>query len=95
MIATVWLALPVPPPTPLPERVDPAIVTPGLRGFLVVLALGLATWLLLLSLSRRLKRLSLPSQPPAQVSQARPAADDEVRRPGQAPAGESRPGMRP
>jgi hypothetical protein len=37
--------------------VDPNKVTPGLLGFLVVLGLGLATWVLLRSMNRQLKKV--------------------------------------
>ncbi len=46
------------------QTVDPARVTPGLLGFLVVLALGLATWALLRSLNKQLKRVDFEEQPP-------------------------------
>lgn len=36
-------------------RVDPARVTPGLLGFLVVFALALATWALMRSMVRHLR----------------------------------------
>jgi hypothetical protein len=35
-------------------------VTPGLLGFAVVVVLGVATWLLVRSLGRRLKKISIP-----------------------------------
>ena len=37
--------------------VDPNKVTPGLLGFLVVLGLGLALWVLLRSMNRQLKKI--------------------------------------
>ncbi len=44
--------------------VDPDRVTPGLLGFTVVLLLGLATWALLRSLDRHLKRVQFEEAPP-------------------------------
>ncbi len=40
--------------------VDPEQVTPGLLGFFVVLAIGLATWALMRSMTKRLKNISVP-----------------------------------
>jgi hypothetical protein len=44
-------------PPSTPAGIDPAQVTPGVLGFLVVVALGLATWVLLRSLGRHLGRV--------------------------------------
>jgi len=59
-------------------QLDPERVTPGLLGFLVVLGLGLATWLLLRSLNHQLRRIRFderatppgeqPAEPPRDVS---------------------------
>lgn len=43
--------------------VDPNRVTPGLLGFTVVVLLGLATWALLRSLNRHLKRVRFEETP--------------------------------
>jgi hypothetical protein len=53
--------------------VDEARVTPGVLGFLVIFALGMATWLLLRSMTRQLKRIDFedPGQDP------RPEADQD------------------
>jgi len=37
-------------------------VTPGVLGFMVVALLGVATYLLIRSMNRQLKRIDLPSQ---------------------------------
>ena len=47
----------------LSAAVDPARVTPGLLGFLVVLGLAIATWLLLRSMSRRIGRVDFEEPP--------------------------------
>jgi hypothetical protein len=46
--------------------VDEASVTPGVLGFLVIFALGMATWLLLRSMTRQLKRIDFedPAEDP-------------------------------
>ena len=47
----------------LGAAVDPDRVTPGLLGFLVVLGLALATWVLLRSMSRQLGRVDFEETP--------------------------------
>lgn len=39
-------------------------VTPGVLGFLVVAVLGFATFLLVKSMNRQLKKINLPKDPP-------------------------------
>jgi hypothetical protein len=41
---------------------DDADVSPGVIGFLVVALLGVATWLLLRSMTRQLKKIDLPDE---------------------------------
>ena len=63
--------------------VDPARVTPGLLGFLVVLGLALATWFLLRSMSRQLGRVDFEETPENEGTgdeQAGDDADDAVER---------------
>ncbi len=48
---------PVPTPSTVPDEYD---VTPGLLGFLVIVAVGLALWVLLRSLSHHLGRIQVP-----------------------------------
>ncbi len=82
--------------TPGAAAVDPSRVTPGVLGFLVVLALGIATWLLLRSMSRRIRGIQFP-EPPAepdpgvgeQPSAGGPPTDDTPTdgAPGGRPAG--------
>ncbi len=47
---------PVPTPSTVPDEYD---VTPGLLGFLVIVAVGLALWVLLRSLSHHLGRIQV------------------------------------
>lgn len=63
--------------TPL-AAVDPARVTPGLAGFLVTLALAVATWLLLRSMIRHLRRVDFVEEPDA-PDEGGGEADDEGR----------------
>jgi hypothetical protein len=42
--------------------VDDNHVSPGALGFLVVAALGVATWLLIRSMNRQIKRIDLPDE---------------------------------
>lgn len=50
--------------------VDESKVTPGLLGFLVVAALGAATYLLIRSMNRQLRRIDLPKDPPGEPEEA-------------------------
>jgi hypothetical protein len=55
-------------------------VSPGLLGFLVVAALGVATWLLVRSMTRQMRKIDLPDErteteapPPSPPSADQPA----------------------
>ncbi|MDP9418284.1 MAG: hypothetical protein M3P48_10750 [Actinomycetota bacterium] len=65
--------------------VDPERVTPGVLGFLVVLAIGLATWALLRSMTRHLKKIQLPRA--EGEAERRPPAPGPARREGGEPRG--------
>jgi hypothetical protein len=43
--------------------VDESKVTPGLLGFVVVALLGVATYLLIRSMNRQIRRIDLPDEP--------------------------------
>lgn len=45
-------------PTPTPTPFDPNLVTPGVIGFVVTLGLILATILILISMNRRVRRVT-------------------------------------
>lgn len=51
----LWLATPTPSPTP---TVNPEAVTPGVTGFIVTLALILAAIVILISMTRRVRRVN-------------------------------------
>ncbi len=46
--------------------VDKSKVTPGVLGFVVVALLGVATYLLIRSMNRQIRRIDLPPDGPAQ-----------------------------
>ena len=56
--------------------VDESKVTPGVLGFLVVAALGVATYLLIRSMNRQIRRIDLPEDHPDDGS----PTDDEPAR---------------
>lgn len=50
-------------------------VTPGVLGFLVVAALGVATYLLIRSMNRQIRRIDLPEERPAGKQPGEKSAD--------------------
>jgi len=59
---------------------DPDRVAPGLLGFLVVAALGVATWFLIKSMNKQLKKIDFDesdTQVPGERDCARNTTDDE------------------
>ena len=48
---------------PTVRAVDESNVNPGLLGFVVVAVLGVATWLLIRSMNRQIKKIDLPDDP--------------------------------
>jgi len=44
--------------------VEESNVNPGLLGFMVVALLGVATWLLIRSMNRQIKKIDLPDEAP-------------------------------
>ena len=49
---------------PTVRAVEESNVNPGLLGFLVVALLGVATWLLIRSMNRQIKKIDLPDDAP-------------------------------
>ena len=49
---------------PTVRAVEESNVNPGLLGFVVVALLGVATWLLIRSMNRQIKKIDLPDDPP-------------------------------
>lgn len=45
------------------RAVDAGKVTPGLLGFIVIALIGVATYLLIRSMNRQLRRIDLPEDP--------------------------------
>jgi hypothetical protein len=70
----LWAATPT--PTPSPE-VDPNLVTPGVIGFLVTLAMIVAVILLLISLTRRIRRVNNRAEIAARLDAEEAAARDD------------------
>ena len=50
------------------RAVEESIVNPGLLGFVVVALLGVATWLLIRSMNRQIKKIDLPDDAPDEPS---------------------------
>ncbi len=46
------------------RAVEESNVNPGLLGFVVVALLGVATWLLIRSMNRQIKKIDLPDDAP-------------------------------
>ena len=46
------------------RAVEESNVNPGLLGFVVVALLGVATWLLIRSMNRQIKKIDLPDEAP-------------------------------
>ena len=57
------------------RAVDDTGVNPGVIGFVVVAVLGVATWLLLRSMLRQLKKIDLPDDDEPDVSREPGSAD--------------------
>jgi hypothetical protein len=52
-----WLPLAEPSPTPFPDYTgDPNLITPGVWGFVAILAVGVATVFLIIDMNRRIRR---------------------------------------
>ena len=49
---------------PSVRAVEESNVNPGLLGFVVVALLGVATWLLIRSMNRQIKKIDLPDDAP-------------------------------
>jgi hypothetical protein len=49
---------------PTLRAVEESNVNPGLLGFVVVAVLGVATWLLIRSMNRQIKKIDLPDDAP-------------------------------
>jgi len=78
VLPLLWVATPTPSPT---SGIDENLVTPGVVGFSVTLGLILATILLLISLTRRIRRVNnralIAEQLDAEEAAAAAERDDE------------------
>ena len=54
---------------PTVRAVEESNVNPGLLGFVVVALLGVATWLLIRSMNRQIKKIDLPDDAPDEPTQ--------------------------
>jgi hypothetical protein len=70
----LWAATPTPSPTP---SFDENLVTPGVVGFAVTLGLILVTIVLLISLTRRIRRVNMRADIAARLDAEEAAARDE------------------
>lgn len=72
------------------RAVDDTAVSPGVLGFVVVALLGVATYLLIRSMNRQIRRIDLPRsepQDPAEDGGERPPSGEEDRQDRQDGAG--------
>jgi len=70
---SLWAATPTPSPTP---SFDPNSVTPGVVGFVVTLALIVATIVLLVSMNRRVRRVTYRAEIAERLDAEEAAGDD-------------------
>ena len=70
----LWAATPTPSPTP---TFNPDAVTPGVVGFAVTLGLILVTIVLLISLTRRIRRVNMRADIAARLDAEEAAERDE------------------
>lgn len=63
-----------------PVEPDPTLVTPGLLGLVILLALGVAVYLLVRSMGKQLRRIDVPSE--AELKRAGEASEEQIVLPG-------------
>jgi hypothetical protein len=61
---------------PMAMAVDKDKVNPGALGFIVVALLGVATWLLIKSMNRHLRRVNIPPEPEDTAADGGPQLPD-------------------
>jgi hypothetical protein len=59
---------------PLAKELDESKVSPGVLGFLVFAAIGLAVWMLMKSMNKHMKRVDFEEGPASQSGSARKPA---------------------
>ena len=73
---TNWLQLADPSPTPFPDYTgDPNLITPGVWGFIAILAVGIATVLLIIDMNRRIRRSRYREEVRIKLEEEQAAAD--------------------
>lgn len=88
--AIVWLADPTPSPVPAYEG-DPNLVTPGVIGFVITFLIAAATVLLLLDMTRRVRRVRYREEVREQLA----AEAAEASGSGEAPTTKQAPTVKP
>jgi hypothetical protein len=71
----LWFDIPTPSPSPT-SGVDADLVTPGVWGFLVTFLLVVAVVLLIIDMTRRIRRVTHRAQVREQLAAEAAAADD-------------------
>jgi len=71
-------------PTSVAAGLDPNSVSPGLLGFIIVVIIGIATWFLARSMSKRLRKLDADYAEQQEAEQ--PTTDRDLGGNGQGPA---------
>jgi hypothetical protein len=62
-VITHWLAVATPTPSPLPNTsLDETLISPGWIGFIVIFAIAVATVLLIIDMTRRVRRVRYRSE---------------------------------
>jgi hypothetical protein len=73
---TNWLPFAEPSPTPFPDYTgDPNLITPGVWGFVAILAVGIATVLLIIDMNRRIRRSRYREEVRIKLEEEQAAAD--------------------
>ena len=71
-----WLPLAEPSPTPFPDYTgDPNLITPGVWGFVAILAVGIATVFLIIDMNRRIRRSRYREEVRIKLEEEQAAAD--------------------
>jgi hypothetical protein len=70
----LWFTIPTPSPSPT-SRIDPDLVTPGVWGFVVTFLLVVAVVLLIIDMTRRMRRVTHRAQVREQLAAEQLAAE--------------------
>lgn len=73
---------PTPTPSPIPEFLgDPNMVTPGVVGFVAIFLIALATVLLILDMTRRVRRVRYRAEVQEQIADEKAASTSSKPKP--------------